>query len=69
VPQTVPQLPQFRALLWTFTQTLLQLVSPFWHTQTPLMQSIPAPHTLPQRPQFWASWVVSVQLLPQSVPT
>jgi hypothetical protein len=46
---------------------LLQLAIPFWHTHALLTQSIPAPQTLPQVPQFRASWVTSVQLLPQRV--
>jgi hypothetical protein len=53
--QTVPHVPQFVTLELVSTQVPLQFTCPDGHppVQTPPTQVWPAPHALPQAPQFW----------------
>jgi hypothetical protein len=58
-------MPQFFTLVFRSTQVLPQRVVPCGHSQTPLLQTPPTGHSLPQVPQFFTSVDLFTQVLPQ----
>jgi hypothetical protein len=67
--QTFPQLPQLLGSLFVFTQAPPQRacwVGQPTLEQAPATQASPAPHLVPQAPQFWKLVCVSMHRPPQS---
>jgi hypothetical protein len=67
VAQTLPQVPQFIASDWLFTQPLLQAARGAAHAQAEAWQLVPAAQTLPQIPQLASSVAESTQVAPQAI--
>jgi hypothetical protein len=66
--QLWPQRPQFAVAVCRFTHVPPQSVVPAGHLHVPLAHVAPAPHALPQAPQFAASLpFVTLQVPLQSV--